>query len=165
MKIYLTTPDKVHAVLDEVLRGILGDYETEKNQFGKPYVRGNDIFFNISHSGNYAAAAVSDKPVGIDIEVIKGRGHQALLKKFSEAERSEIKGEADFLKHFTAREAYVKYKGVSLFPLLKRLAFIGGDIFLDGERQAEKIKTFTFGGFILSVCGEGEIQFIDTQSG
>ena len=38
---------------------------------GKPYAVGLDVHFNISHSGSLAACAVSDKPVGIDVQVMR----------------------------------------------------------------------------------------------
>ena len=39
---------------------------TEEN--GKPYVEGNPFYFSISHSGDYAVCAISDRPVGVDVE-------------------------------------------------------------------------------------------------
>ena len=35
---------------------------------GKPELVGSGISFNLSHSGNYAACAVSDSPIGLDIQ-------------------------------------------------------------------------------------------------
>ncbi len=35
---------------------------------GKPYVEGNMFYFSLSHSGDYAVCAISDSPIGIDIE-------------------------------------------------------------------------------------------------
>lgn len=45
------------------------DYEIAYNSQGKPYFLSNrEIFFNISHSSNYVACVIGDRPVGIDIE-------------------------------------------------------------------------------------------------
>ena len=38
------------------------------NEYGKPYLKGNPVYFNVSHSGNIVVAAVDDTPIGIDIE-------------------------------------------------------------------------------------------------
>lgn len=38
---------------------------------GKPYVDGAEIFFNLSHSGDMAVIAVSDREVGVDIQKLK----------------------------------------------------------------------------------------------
>lgn len=35
---------------------------------GKPYFEGNPFFISLSHSGDYAVCAISDSPVGVDIE-------------------------------------------------------------------------------------------------
>ena len=48
---------------------IAGDVKVDK--FGKPYFEDTDIHFNISHSGCYVIAAVSDEDIGIDIQKIK----------------------------------------------------------------------------------------------
>lgn len=45
------------------------DYEIAYNSQGKPYFSSNcEIFFNISHSSNYVACVIGNRPVGIDIE-------------------------------------------------------------------------------------------------
>ena len=41
------------------------------NEHGKPYAAGLDVHFSISHSGNYAVCAVSDKEIGVDVEKIR----------------------------------------------------------------------------------------------
>ena len=38
---------------------------------GKPYIKDADIFFNLSHSGDMAVIAVSDRDVGVDIQKLK----------------------------------------------------------------------------------------------
>lgn len=124
-------------------------------------MRGNEIYFSISHSGNKGLIALSEKPVGADIEELRGRGHALLLNRFNQAERAEINGEADFLIHFTAREAYVKNLGGSLFQLYKKLSFEGGYIYVDGVRQDCKITAFRRKDCVFSVCGDGEIEIIE----
>ena len=49
----------------------LSEYSVSKNKYGKPYLNDYPNFhFNLSHSGNWVVGAVSDKPLGIDIEQI-----------------------------------------------------------------------------------------------
>ncbi len=161
MKIYITSADNAHSLLDRLLTERLGSYEMLKNEFGKPYVRGNEIFFNLSHSGNSALVAISDKPVGCDIEEITGRCHEKITERFCDAERAEIHSEADFLVHFTAREAYVKNIGGSLFEMYRKLTFVGGYIRVNGEKQDEKITSFVRDNCVFTVCGDGEIEIIN----
>lgn len=45
------------------------DYRIDRGEKGKPFYCGvENVFFNISHSGDYVVCAVSDREIGIDIE-------------------------------------------------------------------------------------------------
>lgn len=50
--------------------GIVSDSQLVRDTHGKPYIRENknSIYFNLSHSTGCVALAISDKPVGVDIE-------------------------------------------------------------------------------------------------
>lgn len=79
------------------------------------------IWFNLSHSGDYAVVGISDKPVGIDIEH-KARNVLTLSKRcFAPEEYEDIaKQETEekqkdcFLQYWTMKEAYIKYTGEGL---------------------------------------------------
>ena len=65
------------------------DYEIAYNSQGKPYFLSNrEIFFNISHSSNYVACVIGDRPVGIDIEKAR-KGRQNLAKRFFDISEAE----------------------------------------------------------------------------
>lgn len=100
---------------------------------GKPYLDLNQmkcnlpfgLEFNLSHSGRYAVLAVSDKPVGIDIEKLKENRITVAKRCFHEKEYEDIMSQTDeagrdyrFLEYWTMKEAYVKWTGDGL-----RLAF------------------------------------------
>ena len=55
------------------------------NDYGKPYLKNNNLFFNISHSFDYVIAIVSEKEIGIDIEKLRKTSlntiHQFATKK------------------------------------------------------------------------------------
>lgn len=157
IKIYLTEncglDDKVKNVLSQHISAPINILRTEN---GKPYIEGDPLYFNISHSGDIAAIAVSDSPVGVDIEKIKGSTPKHLLSRFSQREQGEIACEADFFKHWTAREAFIKMKGETLAKTLNRLEFFGGKIYLDGQSQQIKILTEVGDGYVVAVCGNGD---------
>ena len=67
---------------------IAGDVKVDK--FGKPYFEDTDIHFNISHSGCYVIAAVSDEDIGIDIQKIKSDKHRIAEKNFLPSECAYI---------------------------------------------------------------------------
>lgn len=52
-----------------------------KGRFGKPYIEGSDVFFNISHTDGAIAIAVSDLEVGVDIQS-SGMISDAAMRRF-----------------------------------------------------------------------------------
>lgn len=112
---------------EELLRQLLAevygadekDIQIKNLPSGKPVaeVKGKEVFVSITHSGNFVASAVSDTPVGIDLEV-KREYKPTVYKALNEAEREYIAKSKDeavgFYKIWTAKEAYVKLTGKGL---------------------------------------------------
>ena len=88
---------------------------------GKPYLaKREDIHFNISHSGDYVCAAVSDKPVGVDIQFREEnhiRERKVAERFFTAADRKRLGACAYaqyhdlFYRIWSIRESYVKLTG------------------------------------------------------
>lgn len=82
---------------------------------GKPIVDG--IYFNLSHSGDLVICAVSEKPVGCDIEKIKDAPKQVAERSFTDAEKEylqQFSGDAynrEFFRIWTEKESYLKMTG------------------------------------------------------
>ena len=52
--------------------GIMDNPVFEYNEHGKPFIVGHpEIFFNLSHCKEAVACAISDQPVGIDVESVR----------------------------------------------------------------------------------------------
>lgn len=86
---------------------------------GQPTLPGQELFISVSHSKNIVAAAVSDAPVGIDVECMTNRNVTLLAEKcFSDAEYARFCTAEDkklcFYQHWTAKEAYAKLTGDGL---------------------------------------------------
>ena len=120
---------------------------------GKPYLPGESLFFSLSHSGEYAACALSDKPVGLDLQMRRPLREQVLTRCFSPAEqrfvRSSPRPDDDFTELWTAKESYLKATGEGI-----RLSLSDLDM-LSPPHEA----SFWHGcrdGFHLSVCVLGE---------
>lgn len=96
-----------------------GDVLIKNLPSGKPVaeIKGKEAFVSITHSGDFVACALSDTPVGIDLEV-KREYKPTVYKALNEAEREFIAKSKDetsaFYKIWTAKEAYVKLSGVGL---------------------------------------------------
>ncbi|MDE5745889.1 MAG: hypothetical protein K2H84_09610 [Paramuribaculum sp.] len=75
---------------------------------GAPFVEGSDKHISISHGGGYAVMAVSDKPIGVDIEAPREQ-LERIRHKFMRVEDSA----ASLLHAWTAKEAAFKASGNS----------------------------------------------------
>lgn len=83
---------------------------------GKPYFPGNRIFVSYSHSAERAAAALSQKPVGVDMELKSGRNFEELSKRFC----GEQLGEEEFYRRWVFAEAAFKALGGAVTDFLKQ---------------------------------------------
>ncbi len=123
--------DKLLSVGAELLRnyalfqnGINPDKtEFVKNENGKPYIKGNGLYFNISHSGEYVICGVSDKEIGCDIQKITSINEKVIKKCLDQGEIKALEKETDKNKAFTKlwakKESYVKATGKGIKSGLK----------------------------------------------
>lgn len=82
------------------------------NKNGKPLL--DFCFFNIAHSGDFAVCAVSDSPIGVDIECVgrfKKRKKYMLFTALESEYINKEDGESRFYTLWTRKEAYLKAKG------------------------------------------------------
>jgi phosphopantetheinyl transferase len=103
-------------------RAVLADYlqidplavRFWRGRWGKPHLVGHDLQFNLSHSGNVVVLAVSDRPVGIDIEQTSRDLRTAVFRCSSKPERRRLPGRtgAEVVAVWTVKEAYAKAKGL-----------------------------------------------------
>ncbi len=111
------------ARLRQILSSYLGrsprEIEISTGIQGKPQVAG--IEFNLSHSGDLVIYAVSDRPVGIDIEKIRSMDLAGIVQRFFAASEFAAwqklpiaEQEAAFFRVWTIKEAYLKAIGTGL---------------------------------------------------
>lgn len=89
-----------------------------RSEAGKPYVSGNPCYFSLSHSGELVVCAVSDKPVGVDVERIRTIDQAVATKICTEEELIFLNGIAEqetrnraLLEIWTKKEAIFKIEG------------------------------------------------------
>ena len=106
-------------VLSEKLNLNIFDITFEYGKNGKPFYNSpSGLHFNISHSENWAVCAVSEMPVGIDIEIIQPIDLSIAKDCFTHIEfetLSQIADESEQLDYFykiwTIKESYLKAIG------------------------------------------------------
>lgn len=119
---------KAYLLLKELLSahyGISEDLEFGYGAYGKPFLKSYpDIHFNISHCPKAVFCAVSDSPIGVDVEEIQ-YDEDVAREVFSESELESIRSaespEIRFTELWTMKEAYLKLQGTGLSDNLKGL--------------------------------------------
>ncbi|MEZ5082177.1 MAG: 4'-phosphopantetheinyl transferase superfamily protein [Bacteroidales bacterium] len=134
--------DKKRSLLGEVLcRKCLGeklsipscDIEIKKTENGTPYLQEihPDIFFNLSHSGDWVVAALSEREIGLDVEKIKKPSYRIAERYFSTSELDALNSLKDqdkanyFYDLWTLKESYLKLLGKGLTKSLGSFSISG----------------------------------------
>lgn len=127
-------------------RGLMEEYGIEEmpvfeyGEHGKPIIVGYpEIHFNLSHCKKAVMCYVSDRPVGIDCEVI-GRGNESLVdytmnrdevRSIREAEDPKV----EFIRLWTQKEAVLKLTGRGIDDDMK-------SVLVNLEGKNIKVQTF-----------------------
>jgi len=119
-----STDEKVAAIVRYHLfekNGVAPEQLTiERQPKGKPYFKNlPECHFSVSHSGGVFVCALSDSPVGVDIQEYKRRPDEeercckiaARFFHFDEIDALDADTVSAFYNIWTAKEAYVKYTG------------------------------------------------------
>ena len=135
---------------------------------GKPAHDGfRGIHFNITHSGEWVAVALSSGSVGVDVEKMRKIPEGVARRFFSEAEnqwldsaQTETERKDIFFTLWTLKESFLKAigtgltKSLSSFTILKK----GNNQFeLEQDEETRRFKLYNFvfaEGYKLSVCAE-----------
>lgn len=110
----------------------INDASVCRGDAGQPYLTGCDLFVSISHSDTMAACAVSQNPVGIDIEKIRPIDLSLCRHVCTEEEKQYVLGSLTqwpeglcrdtemlhrFFEIWTGKEAYFKKAGTGITDL------------------------------------------------
>lgn len=119
----------------------------EKNEWGKPSLKDGSFHFSLSHSGLWGVCALSDTPVGVDIE--QPRCFDKLAARYF----SEARTEDDVLRLWTAKEAYLKLLGRGLtVPLDSVTVQLGEPLTL--KDLPYLLHEYTLGEYRVCLCTE-----------
>ncbi len=116
---------------------------------GKPGFADIPLFFSLSHSGDVCAAALSDLPVGVDIERCARPVRPGLAERsMTAAEKEAFDG--DFIRLWCRKEALAKMTGEGI---------VGYPSDLDTSCRRFTEQKVSFGGesyWLTAVCGDRE---------
>lgn len=148
--------------LRRILSGYLGTdpggIELSRLEGGKPVVKG--IEFNVSHSEGFCVIAVSDVPVGIDVEKKSPRDFAGISARyFSEAEGDAISRSQSpsslFYRAWCMRESMAKLRGTGVWRLMALSPVMDPDALrVVGPESLKGVffREIPFDGFCVVVC-------------
>ena len=101
------------------------------NDYGAPYIEGGP-YFSISHCKRGIAVAVSENPIGIDIESIRTFSPDLMRKTMNEDEQLRITSsaipEVEFIRFWTQKEALLKLQGTGIISDLHHVLTHAHDV-------------------------------------
>ena len=151
-----------------IIRKILNENGFSENDLKyseneKPFV--DNLFFNVSHAGDYVVDVLSDCEVGCDIEKNDNAPLKIAEHYFYSSELDYIKTANDKNKAFftlwTLKESYMKMTGRGMSLALDAFEVVPtADGFILGKSQEKRgfFRTMEFDGYIFSVCNEKEFE-------
>ena len=145
--------DKIRCLFAEVLLryALQNQYDISdpvigRDQYGKPYLADHpELFFNLSHSGDWVVCGIGDRKLGIDVERMEQIDLSIADDQFSREEAAYLsslpKEEklSSFYTIWTLKESFTKLDGRGLGIPLNSFSFelIDGKVglFLNGKRE------------------------------
>ena len=106
LKIYYTNTS---VTSDEILKDLLGKDFIKNEQYSF-----KDKYYSVTHCDDHLLVALSNSPLGIDLEKIGVRRERIEKEIFHSNERKLIKDGKDFTKIWTLKEAYGKLLGIGI---------------------------------------------------
>lgn len=141
----------------------LSECDLKYSENEKPVV--DNLFFNISHAGDYVVGVLSDCEVGCDIEKndnapLKIAEHYFYLSELEYVKTADDKSKA-FFTLWTLKESYMKMTGRGMSLALDAFEVVpAADGFILGKSPEKRcfFRTMEFDGYIFSVCNEKEFK-------
>lgn len=129
---------------------------------GKPYFAGSDLHFNLSHTDTLVCAALSKKPVGVDVQTLTAPSDGVIRRVLSEMEQRLLRRSDDpaalFTRFWTQKEAYAKWTGEGLSCAFSSLDFSPNapdDAF---SAFGAAFRVWQFSDAVMAVCSERPVE-------
>ena len=140
--------------------------EVTKDENGRPLTDREGLWVSASHTGEWVFCGVSEKPLGIDAQIVtKVRNRERLVERFfteEEAAWLSDREEEAFFDLWSRKEAFAKYTGRGITYGLHRIQTV------EGGAPAEKIGGVRMTGarrspdiYFACAGGKGDLAWID----
>ncbi len=130
---FLATRALLRAVLSHYTGITAQELNIARTDDGKPFLTNSShpLYFNLTHSGNFAALAVTHKgEVGIDIETARKRSYLKIVERYFHPDEikllldsDEVAREQLFYRLWTLKEAFFKAMGSGISTGLDKACF------------------------------------------
>ncbi|HCS19266.1 MAG TPA: siderophore biosynthesis protein [Bacteroidetes bacterium] len=149
-------------LLQDLVRefGYAGAFSLTKQPDGRPVLSVPGIHVSISHAGDYAAVAVGDSPIGIDVEKLGQRVQRIRQKFMNVGEIAQLQDEADTdWMHvvWSAKEALFKFHPEGNIDFREHLhlkkmqeGMLAAEIRKDGEQMKLQVPYEQFDSYIIA---------------
>lgn len=146
-KLYLKENISSKELLTKVLKDEkVTNAEIVYNEHGKPYLKNNELYFNISHDKNITVLVTSDKEIGVDLEYLTYKP-SVVNKYFTPREQEIVKNSKnkayDFTKIWVMKESYVKMLGIGILYGLEKV---------DTINLIKKFEIIDKKEYLISIC-------------
>ena len=145
--------------------------EFKIGKYDKAYISNyDDIYFNLSHSGEIVCCAISDKEIGADVEYIDSEIDLNIAKNyFFNSEYENImksnKPYDEFFKYWVLKESYMKYTGLGFnLDLNSFEILISDEISLKNDKNNLKFNLFDIGEYKIASAGHYKTNKINEYS-
>lgn len=127
------------------------------NEYGKPYFKKSNLFFNISHSFDYVITTISDNEIGIDIEKIRNTPVKIINQFATEKEKQYILSsrndiEKRIFEIYTLKEAYFKMLGTNLNHIFEVEFIINNNKVYCNDKSVRVGFINDIKGYIIAYC-------------
>lgn len=115
------------------------DFEIDRTSNHKPFIKNQEVHFNISHAGNLVVCGISKSIIGVDIEYVDPKINyndfksQMTPNEFNKIHFSEDKVRS-FFTYWTEKEAVIKAHGKGLLIPLQSFEIFENQTLIEQEK-------------------------------
>lgn len=117
----------------------INEINIELSPDNKPFLKGQNIYFNISHSEKLVTCIIADFPIGIDVEFLNEKVNyidfqsQFTAREFDEIHQADHKIK-NLLKYWTRKEAVIKADGRGSKIPLQSFEFLNNECLINDRK-------------------------------